>query len=259
MFRATCTTLILLVTIASTFSQDKILLPDQTVIEAKIFSSEGDTVLYTVNEEQHVLAKRDVLALVYENGQAEIFNKYKRKLIPSDNNWTKHTIAIGFIWYLPIRSYVYSDPDGFDFQAGYGASLMYQYNFPKTRHLSLRAILDYQSSKANGDTLGTGFARVQLVPLMTGLKVYPARKKNFYIVGDIGAAFSAYQAEFDSDDLVKSEKNNNVGFSAGFGFGFDIKLTDKWHLEIDHTVRYLKVSGRDDSTSNFYFRVLYNL
>jgi len=102
-------------------------------------------------------------------------------------------------------------------------------------------------------------AKMQVIPLTVGLKYYPGKRKNVYFVADLGGAFSSYRAQFITDDYTRIDKKNEVGFTAGFGLGYDFRITDQWHIEVDHTVRWLKASDRDDSTSNFFVRVLYNL
>ena len=92
------------------------------------------------------------MLVMYEDGRTEMFNKYTRKLTRSDNTWTPHTVGIGLVYFIPVRSEVYSKPDGFEFKAGFGGSIMYQYNFQKVRQLSLRATLEYQSASGRGDT-----------------------------------------------------------------------------------------------------------
>jgi hypothetical protein len=241
------------------FAQDRMVLPDGTSKNVSILNSDGDSLRYESDGVEYSFPKKEVMIVVYQDGRTEMFNQYQRKLTRSDNTWSPHTIALGPIYFIPVRSNVYSKPDGFDFKAGFGASIMYQYNFQKIRHLSIRATLDYVTATGKGDTVGTGLARMQVVPLTVGLKVYPGKRKNVYFVADLGAAFTSYKARFATETNTRTDTKNEVGFTAGFGLGYDIRITDQWHIEIDHTVRWLKASDRNDSTSNFFLRVLYNL
>ena len=245
--------------VATAFAQDKLVLPDGKSMEVSITSTEGDSIRYEKAGTSEALPKKEVMLLIRKDGSMEMFNTYQRKLTRSDNTWSPHTIAMGPLYFIPVRSNVYSKPDGFDFKAGFGGSIMYQYNFQKIRYLSLRATLEYQTATGKGDTVGTGMARMQVVPLTVGLKVYPGKRKNFYFVADLGAAFTSYKARFIKEDYMRTDAKNEVGFTAGFGLGYDIRITDQWHIEIDHTVRWLKASDRNDSSSNFFLRVLYNL
>lgn len=244
---------------ATSFAQDKLVLPNGKSIEGSVNNTEGDSIRYKKDGVFEAMPKKEVMLVVYEDGRTEMFNEYQRKLTKSDNTWSPHTIAIGPVYFIPVRSEVYSKPDGFDFKAGFGGSIMYQYNFQKVRHLSLRATLEYQTATGKGDTLGTGLARMQLVPLTVGLKFYPGKRKNIYFVADLGGAFTAYKARFATETTNRTDTKNELGFTAGFGLGYDIRVTDRWHIEIDHTVRWLKASDRNDSSSNFFVRVLYNL
>ena len=251
--------LLLILLATQSWAQDKLVLPDGKSMEVSISSTEGDSIRYEKDGTSEVLSKKEVMVLIRKDGSTEMFNQYQRKLTKSDNTWSPHTIAIGPVYFIPVRSEVYSKPDGFDFNAGFGGSIMYQYNFQKIRHLSLRATLEYQTAKGKGDTLGTVLARMQVVPLTVGLKFYPGKRKNIYFVADVGGAFTAYKARFATETNNRTDIKNEVGFTAGFGLGYDFRITDNWHIEIDHTVRWLKASDRDDSTSNFFIRVLHNL
>ncbi len=240
-------------------AQDRVVFPDGKSIAVSVTDTQGDSIRFVAEGVPTARLKKDVMLVVYEDGRTEMYNQYQRKLTRSDNTWSPHTIAMGPVYFIPVRSEVYSKPDGFDFKAGFGGSIMYQYNFQKVRHLSLRATLEYQTATGRGDTVGTGVARMQLVPLTVGLKFYPGKRKNIYFVADLGAAFTAYRAEFNTSDLQRTDVKNEVGFTAGFGLGYDFRITDDWHIGLDHTVRWLKASDRNDSSSNFYLRVLYNL
>lgn len=244
---------------ATAFAQDKLVLPNGKSMAVSVTSTEGDSIRFVNAGSTEALSKKDVMVVLYADGRTEMFNTYQRKLTRSDNTWSPHTIAMGPLYFIPVRSEVYSKPDGFDFKAGFGVSLMYQYNFQKIRHLSLRATLEYQTATGKGDTLGTGLARMQVVPLTVGLKFYPGKRKNVYFVADLGGAFTAYKARFATETNQRTDTKNEVGFTAGFGLGYDIRITDQWHIEIDHTVRWLKASDRNDSSSNFFLRVMYNL
>ena len=258
MFRTAFTILLSFIALSS-MAQDKIILPNGKTLNVSLSSTEGDSIRFLENDSVQLLRKKDVLLVMYADGRTEMFNEYQRKLTGSDNAWSPHTIAMGPLYFIPVRSNVYSKPDGFDFKAGFGGSFMYQYNFQKIRHLSIRATLEYQTAAGRGDTVGTGVARMQLVPLTVGLKFYPGKRKNVYFVADLGGAFTAYRAEFKTEDYQRTDVKNEVGFTAGFGLGYDIRITDQWHIEIDHTVRWLKASNRNDSSSNFFLRVMYNL
>ena len=153
-------------------AQDKILLPSGSSLNVSVKNAEGDSVRFSANGLIQSLAKKDVMFVLHEYGRTEMFNKYTRKLTRSDNTRTPHTIGIGLVYFIPVRSEVYSKQDGFEFKAGFGGLIMYQYNFQKVRQLSLRATLEYQSANGRGDTVGTGVAKMQVIPLTVGLKYY---------------------------------------------------------------------------------------
>lgn len=239
--------------------QARIVLPDGSALLSDSVLVVEDSLKYEMDGRFEAISKKDVMLLMDEEGNTKMFHKYHREVTRSDNTWSPHTIGIGGTYFIPVRADTYSDPDGFDFKAGFGITLKYQYNFQNLRYISLRATLDYQKSSGRGDSLGTGLATMEVVPLTIGLKAYPGKRKNFYFVADVGAGFTAYRARFIRDDFKRTDVANQVGFTAGFGIGYDFRITDEWHIEIDHTVRWLKASDRDDSTSNFYLRLLYTI
>ena len=252
-------TFILLTLVWCASAQQRIILPDGESIKVNSLEIGEDSLSYRSGGETNSLSKKDLLLVLDSAGNTQMFYKYHREVTRSDNTWSPHTIGVGGTYFIPVRADTYSDPDGFDFKAGFGVTLKYQYNFQKLRYLSIRATLDYQKSSGRGDSLGSGLATMEVVPLTVGLKAYPGKRKNFYFVADVGAGFTAYRARFIRDDFKRTDVANQVGFTAGFGIGYDFRITDEWHIEIDHTVRWLKASDRDDSTSNFYLRLLYNI
>jgi len=98
-------------------AQDKILLPSGSSLNVSVKNTEGDSVRFSANGLIQSLAKKDVMLVMYEDGRTEMFNKYTRKLTRSDNTWTPHTVGIGLVYFIPVRSEVYSKPDGFEFQS----------------------------------------------------------------------------------------------------------------------------------------------
>ena len=119
---------------------------------------------------------------------------------------------------------------------GYGASLSYLH--PIASGLSVTANAGYISFKSKevfGQTYNMG-----TIPVKAGLRYYPAQ--NFYIGGELGAAFS-------------TEDNVGTSFAYSPGIGIEFPVADKGAVELG--ARYEAWSN--DGTAGFLgLRLAYN-